>query len=52
MAQGVGPYEAAVAGGYLHGRAGELAARALGTPAAVIAGDVLDGLIEALAEMT
>jgi NAD(P)H-hydrate epimerase len=51
LAQGLAPYEAALAAGYLHGRAGELAARALGQTASVLAGDVLEGLIEALAEM-
>lgn len=50
LAQGVPAYAAAVAAGYLHARAGELAERALGHPASVLAGDVLDGLIEALAE--
>jgi NAD(P)H-hydrate epimerase len=52
LAQGMAPYEAAVLAGYLHGRAGELAARALGQTASVLAGDVLEGLVEALAEIT
>ena len=51
LAQGVAPYEAAVLAGFLHGRAGELAARALGGTASVLAGDVLEGLSEALAEI-
>ncbi len=51
LAQGVAAYEAAAAAAFLHGRAGELAARALGTATSVLAGDVLDGLIEALAEL-
>jgi NAD(P)H-hydrate epimerase len=51
LAQGVPPYEAAMAGAYLHAHAGELAARALGTPASVMASDVLEGLAEALAEL-
>jgi NAD(P)H-hydrate epimerase len=51
LAQGLAPYEAAVAAAYVHGRAGELAASALGTTASVIAGDVLDGLAEVLAEL-
>lgn len=50
LAQGLAPYEAAVAAGYFHGRAGELAAEGLGTPASVLATDVLAGLIPALAE--
>ena len=49
MAQGLPAFEAAVAGAYLHGHAGMLAAQALGTTASVLAGDVLEGLIEALA---
>jgi NAD(P)H-hydrate epimerase len=51
LAQGVPPYEAAVAGSFLHGLAGELAARALGTTASVLASDVLDALPEALMEV-
>ena len=50
LAQGVAPYEAAVAGAYLHGRAGELAAEAMGQTASVLASDVLASLPEALAE--
>jgi NAD(P)H-hydrate epimerase len=48
LAQGMKPYEAAIAGAYLHGLAGELAAQQLGNTASVLAGDVLEGLIEAL----
>lgn len=51
LAQGVAPYEAAVAGAYLHGLAGVLAARALGTTASVLASDVLEALPEALVEV-
>jgi hydroxyethylthiazole kinase-like uncharacterized protein yjeF len=50
-AQGVGPYEAAVLGAYLHGRAGELAAEMVGSLAGVIAGDVVDSLALAMAEL-
>jgi hydroxyethylthiazole kinase-like uncharacterized protein yjeF len=50
LAQGLAPYEAAVAGAYLHGRAGELAAEALGQTASVLASDVLAALPAALAE--
>lgn len=49
LAQGLPPYEAAVVGGYLQGLAGQQAAAMLGSTAAVLANDVLDGLIEALA---
>jgi len=51
LAQGLAPYDAAVAGAYLHGLAGILAARALGTTASVLASDVLEALPEALAEV-
>lgn len=51
LAQGLAPYEAAVAGTYLHGLAGVLAARALGTTASVLASDVLEALPEALVEV-
>ncbi len=49
-AQRLPPFEAALAGAYLHGRAGVLAEDRLGHPAAVIAGDVLDQLPSALCE--
>jgi NAD(P)H-hydrate epimerase len=48
LAQGLAPFDAAVAGGYLQGLAGIQAATILGTTASVMAGDVVDGLIEAL----
>ncbi len=51
LAQGVGPYDAAVAAAYLHGRAGELAAARMGTSASVLAGDVLNALAQAIAEL-
>jgi NAD(P)H-hydrate epimerase len=51
LAQGLGPYAAAVAGTYLHGRAGLLAAHALGTTASVLASDVLEALPLAFAEV-
>jgi NAD(P)H-hydrate repair Nnr-like enzyme with NAD(P)H-hydrate dehydratase domain len=47
----LGPYAAAVAGTYLHGRAGLLAAHALGTTASVLASDVLEALPLAFAEV-
>jgi hypothetical protein len=40
-----------VAAAFLHGLAGTLAAQSLGSTAAVLAGDVLAGLIEAQAEL-
>ncbi len=51
IAQGLAPYDAAVAGAYVHGLAGMLAAQSLGSTASVIAGDVLEGVIEAMAEL-
>ena len=51
MAQGIGPYRAAVLGAYLHGRAGILAARAVGNSASVLAGDVAAALPLALNEL-
>jgi NAD(P)H-hydrate epimerase len=48
LAQGLKPYDAAVAGGYLHGLAGVQAATMLGSTAAVLASDVVEGLIEAM----
>ena len=43
LAQGMKPFEAAVCGVYIHGKAGDIAAYELGE-AGVIAGDVLDAL--------
>jgi NAD(P)H-hydrate epimerase len=51
LAQGLAPYDAAVAGAYLHGLAGELAAEAMGVTASVLAGDVMRALSLALAEI-
>jgi NAD(P)H-hydrate epimerase len=50
-AQGLGAYEAAVLGSYLHGRAGELAAEELGCEMSVLAGDVANALPAAVAEL-
>ena len=51
MAQGLAPYTAAVAAAYLHGLAGELAATDVGSPASVMASDVLNALPRALASV-
>jgi hydroxyethylthiazole kinase-like uncharacterized protein yjeF len=51
LAQGLAPFDAAVAAAYLHGYAGELVARALGTTAGVLASDIVEGLIEAQADL-
>ncbi len=46
-AQGLAPFDAAVAAGYLHGLAGELAAQQIGSERSVIAGDVVEALASA-----
>jgi NAD(P)H-hydrate epimerase len=51
-AQKVPAFEAAWAGAYLHGQAGLLAARALGTPASVMASDVSSQIAGVLSEIT
>lgn len=48
LAQGVAPYEAAVAAAYLHGIAGQLAAARVGALASVLASDVLAAIPAAL----
>jgi hydroxyethylthiazole kinase-like uncharacterized protein yjeF len=50
-AQGLGAYEAAITGAYLHGRAGLIAAEDLGTTASVLASDVLASVPDAIAEL-
>lgn len=50
LAQGLAPFDAAVAGAYLHGLAGELARDKLGA-ASVVAGDLVDFLPVALKEL-
>ncbi len=47
LAQGLKPYDAAVAGAYLHGLAGEQAARKVGSERSVVAGDVVEALADA-----
>lgn len=51
LAQGVSAYEAAIAGSYIHARAGEIAAQSLGNSASVLAGDVADSLAAAISEI-
>ena len=48
-AQGVEAYEAAVAGAWIHAQAGLYAVERVGSEAAVLAGDVLDAVVEVLA---
>jgi hydroxyethylthiazole kinase-like uncharacterized protein yjeF len=51
LAQGMDAWRAAVAGAFLHGRAGELAAEMLEGTASVMAGDVVASLPAAIAEL-
>ncbi len=50
-AQGVKAYEAAIAGAWIHARAGTYAADRLGSTATVMAGDVLEAVPEVLADL-
>ena len=50
-AQGLSAYDAAIAGAYIHARAGLLAADAFGTTASVLASDVLDMVADVIAEL-
>ena len=50
--QGLGAFEAAVVGAYLHARAGEIAAMDFGSDASVIASDVAEYLAFVFAELT
>jgi NAD(P)H-hydrate epimerase len=50
-AQGLGAFEAATAGTWIHAQAGLRAAETLGSTAAVLAGDVLSAVIEIFAEV-
>jgi NAD(P)H-hydrate epimerase len=49
--QGLGAFESAVSGAYIHARAGEIAAHNLGTEVSVMAGDVVDFLPDVFAEL-
>lgn len=51
IGQGLGAYEAAVLGAYLHARAGVLAQAYLETQRSVVAGDVVDSVPVAIAEL-
>jgi ADP-dependent NAD(P)H-hydrate dehydratase / NAD(P)H-hydrate epimerase len=50
-AQGVAPFDAAVAAAWIHAQAGLTAARLLGSSTAVLAGDVLHAVATVLAEL-
>ncbi|MCC6801512.1 MAG: NAD(P)H-hydrate dehydratase [Anaerolineae bacterium] len=47
LAQGLSPFDAAVAAGYVHGLAGERAAFRLGSERSVLAGDVIEAIPDA-----
>ncbi|MCE9647833.1 MAG: NAD(P)H-hydrate dehydratase [Chloroflexi bacterium] len=50
-AQGLDAYDAAVAGAYIHAQAGLLAAEDLGTTASVMAGDVLNSIVDVMSDL-
>ena len=52
LAQRVPPFVAAVIGAWIHARAGLRAAAVLGSTAAVLAGDVLQGVVDVLADVS
>jgi NAD(P)H-hydrate epimerase len=45
------PFDAAVAGAFIHGRAGEIAAETLGTTTSVAAGDLVTALPKVFADL-
>ena len=51
LAQGVTPYAAAVSGTWIHARAGALAAKRVGSAAAVLAGDISSSIGQVISSM-
>ncbi|MCJ7723533.1 MAG: NAD(P)H-hydrate dehydratase [Anaerolineales bacterium] len=51
LAQGVKAYEAAIAGAWIHAKAGLHAAKLIGNSASVLAGDVLDSISQVITEL-
>jgi NAD(P)H-hydrate epimerase len=51
LAQGLDPFDAAVAGAWIHAQAGLYAADHLGTSTSVLAGDVLDAISDVLSDL-
>lgn len=51
IAQGVAPYDGAVCGSWIHARAGQVAGIKVGSPAAVLAGDISSLIGEILADI-
>ncbi len=52
LAQKVEPFEAAIAGGFIHGRAAEIAAQELGTPISLVASDMVGAIAKAIKEIS
>jgi len=50
-AQGVSAFDAALAGAWIHGKAGLAAADAIGSTASVLAGDILMGCVNVMADI-
>lgn len=50
-AQGMSAYDAALAGAWIHGQAGLIAAEAIGSTASMLAGDILMGCVNVMAEI-
>lgn len=51
LAQGIAPYKAAVSGAWIHAQAGLLAANMIGNQASVVAGDVVEAIIDVMNEL-
>jgi NAD(P)H-hydrate epimerase len=51
LAQGLNPYDAAIAGAYIHGKAGLLAEEKLNTTASVLASDVVNAIPEIISKL-
>ncbi len=51
LAQGVPPFEAAVAGAFIHGRAAEIATEMFGTTVSIVASDLLKAIAKAIARL-
>ncbi len=52
LAQKVEPFEAAIAGGFIHGLAAEIAAKKLGTTVSIVASDILVAIAKAIKEIS
>ncbi len=52
MAQGLEPYPAAVAGAWIHAQAGVIASELIGNTASVLAGDVLEAVVDVITALS